>query len=291
MTTANPAQQHSPQQQKLSLPPSPKDMFKITLSLTGVCLASAAILGAIYLWTEPVKTKNLMEREKQTIVRLLELPASGVVSEVLRLSTPQLEPVYLTEKLLIHFSEEGQVKSRLEVPAEIAKGEAEQKEKWALQTLNAKPLGRFYVGKDNSQVVGYVVEGETMGYKNKIRFFVALTSNFTVRGVEILEQEEDPGLGGEISQKYFKNQFAGRSAENTAQLTVTKDPYPDEWKKAVVELGALPYSQWMPKNESQIPKQIYSITGSTISSEAMTVGVQKTLANFQKRMTLIGGDL
>ena len=40
---------------------------------------------------------------------------------------------------------------------------------------------------------------------------LALDPQFSLLGLEILEHEEDPGLGAEIEQDYFRNQFKGKS--------------------------------------------------------------------------------
>ena len=99
--------------------------------------------------------------------------------------------------------------------------------------------------------------------------------------------------GAEIVQRYFKNQFAGRSFEDIEKISVTKDPLPKEWQVALEQLGDMPFGPWLEKYKETLPKNpnIYAITGSTISSTAVTVGVKGALANFRKRMNIVGNYL
>jgi electron transport complex protein RnfG len=146
---------------------------------------------------------------------------------------------------------------------------------------------------EGAQPVGYVVEGVSLGYKNWVRFFMAIDSTYTIQGVEIIHHEEDPGLGAEIEQRYFKNQFAGRNLADIEKITVTKDPLPKEWQEALEQLGDMPFRPWAEKYREMLPRNpnIYSITGSTISSVAVTTGVKTALGNFRKRMTIVGSYL
>jgi len=110
-----------------------------------------------------------------------------------------------------------------------------------------------------AKTLGYVAEASQFGFKSHIRFFVALSNQFEVRGVEVISHEEDPGLGAEITRPAFKNQFVGKTAQELALLEVTKDP-------------------------SAGPEKIHAVTGATISSRALTEGVQKGVAHLKQRL-------
>ena len=62
---------------------------------------------------------------------------------------------------------------------------------------------------------------------------LAVDPAFTLIGVEILEHEEDPGLGAEITQDYFKNQFKGKPFEALKSINVVKEPIPADYLKAL----------------------------------------------------------
>lgn len=277
--------------QALTQPPQFFEMLKMVFGLTVVCLVAAALLGGIYYWTAPIKEKNQHHQEQQMLRSLLDLPAESKVSEVRRYITADLNTLHLTEKALVISNIQGQVVNKINVPTP----QPEDKDAWVhSQVAGAQMAGRFFlVYAPSGEVGGYIIDAVTNGYKAKIRFFIALGADLKIHGVEILEQEEDPGLGGEIAQKYFKNQFAGRTAEVLAQLEVKKEPLPLEWKKSLETFGSVPFVQWEKDNLKNLEthQKIYAITGATISSDAINLATQKAVASFKKRLTLLGGDL
>ena len=283
-------------------PPSGREMVVIAAGLTVVCLVAAMILGGLYFVTQPAKEHNLHMREETMIRGLLGLSPQARIQEVrryLKSEGKELQVIYLTGKKLAQLELEGKEVAALDVPNDVAAANAEQKDEWVKKQVKAadpehvKYAGRFFVGIEGTQPVGYVVEGVTLGFKTWVRFFMAIDSAYTIQGVEIIEHEEDPGLGAEIVQRYFKNQFAGRSLADIEKIAVTKDPLPKDWQDALEKLGDMPFRPWLQQYRDMLPKNpnIYAITGSTISSTAVTVGVKTALGNFRKRMNIVGSYL
>lgn len=280
-------------------PPSGREMVIIAAGLTVVCLVAAMILGGLYFVTQPAKEHNLHLREETMIRGLLGLSPQARIQEVrryLKSEGKELQVIYLTGKKLAQLELDGKEVAALAVPDEVAAASsAEVKDEWVKKQVKVtnpehlKYAGRFFVGMEGSQPVGYVVEGVTAGYKTWVRFFMAIDSTYTIQGVEIIEHEEDPGLGAEIVQRYFKNQFAGRNLADIEKISVTKDPLPKEWQAALEQLGDMPFRPWVEKYREMLPRNpnIYAITGSTISSTAVTVGVKAALGNFRKRMSIV----
>jgi len=280
-------------------PPDLREMVSIALGLTLVCLAAAIILGGVYFLTEPAKVRNVRAREQATIQELLGLEAGARIEEVRRYLSwkgKHLEVLYLTPKRLVQVDETGEELETYSVPVEVATAQSpDTKDEWVMEAVNAADsddfgyVGRFFVGLEDGRTAGYVVEGVTPGYKTWIRFFLAIDADFGVQGLEIVEHEEDPGLGAEITQPYFKNQFVGRGFAQTQDLEVTKDPLPNKWEKALESLGDQDFEAWVQAQRPLIDShpKIYAITGSTISSEAVTNGVKRALSNFRTRMNVV----
>ena len=112
-------------------------------------------------------------------------------------------------------------------------------------------------GADGS-VLGYVlVITNHEGYGGDIQFTLGITNEGTTNGISILAISETPGLGME-AEGVLKPQFAGKTA---AQFTVTKT-------------GAVS------------DDQIDAISGATITSNAVTNGVNAGLYYFQN---VLGG--
>ena len=284
-------------------PPSTREMVNIALGLTVVCLVAAMILGGLYFVTQPAKEHNLHLREEIMIRGLLGLSPQARIQEVrryLKSEGKDLQVIYLTGKKLAQLELDGKEVAALPVPENVMTASSgEIKDEWVKKQIktsnpdNIKYAGRFFVGLEGEKPAGYVVEGVTLGFKTWVRFFMAIDSAYAVQGVEIIEHEEDPGLGAEIVQRYFKNQFAGRSFQDIEKISVTKDPLPKEWQIALEQLGDMPFQPWLDKYKEMLPKNpnIYAITGSTISSAAVTSGVKSALANFRKRMNIVGNYL
>lgn len=91
--------------------------------------------------------------------------------------------------------------------------------------------------------VGAVVKTYPEGYGGGIELLVGIEASGEVSGIQILSHQETPGLGANMLQDDFKGQFTGQSAP----LEVSKTS----------------------KGEGEI----MAITGATITSQAVTEGV------------------
>ena len=113
------------------------------------------------------------------------------------------------------------------------------------------------LGNDGA-LLGYVlVVTNHEGYGGDIQFSIGIANDGTTNGISILSITETPGLGME-AEKILKPQYAGK---NVAQFTVTKT-------------GAVS------------DEQIDAISGATITSNAVTNGVNAGLYYFQN---VLGG--
>jgi len=97
--------------------------------------------------------------------------------------------------------------------------------------------------KDNN-FVGMVYMIEAQGYSSIIKALVGISDN-KITGVDIVEQLETPGLGANIVESEFKDQFIGKTAD---QVLLKKD-------------GG----------------EIDGVTGATISSIAITDAIKKVI--------------
>lgn len=73
--------------------------------------------------------------------------------------------------------------------------------------------GRYVVLKGgNTQ--GLLLESSTKGYAGSIRVLIGMNNEGRVEGVKILDQDETQGMGNGISQRWFVNQFKGKSLKD-----------------------------------------------------------------------------
>lgn len=88
---------------------------------------------------------------------------------------------------------------------EIFKTNVFEEEKDGLTIYSYRPAGQA-----EAEAVAFPFSGP--GLWGPIKGFLALESDLkTIRGISFYEQEETPGLGGEIASDWFKSQFVGKS--------------------------------------------------------------------------------
>lgn len=119
------------------------------------------------------------------------------------------------------------------------------------------------VAKDASgNAIGYVFTVTTSaGYGGDITFSVGMKNDGTVNGYSILSISETAGLGMKAKEDAFKNQFNDKKVD---RFVVTKTGATTE-------------------------NQIDAISGATITSDAVTGGVNACIAYMKTLMTTEGG--
>lgn len=298
MSGTKQAQGCAPTGPKAPLPPPTRtEVIRIALSMTGACAIGALILGAIYVGTARYQEAARTVGERTAVTEMLGLDSTATVTEVRQfLDRERREVLYdvggEAAGTRIVFTLDGQLVSQGPRSADHAAdpGAAEGKADKKLQ-----PLGRLFVARKGGAPTGFVVEDEARGYKNTIRFFVALDGQFNVAGVRVVEHEEDPGLGAEVATRWFQGQYVGRTADAISTIDVTKDPMPEDWRAALAARARLSPAAWRAKNAALLEREsshpIYAVTGATISSRALTDGVRAAVDHFRRRWTLLAPHL
>jgi electron transport complex protein RnfG len=272
-------------------PMDPREIARIAVNLAVVCAVSAVVLGGVFMGTDAYQKAAGLAREKRAVADMLALGSDARVLEVKQFLAPAKREVvyrarpYGDEKAPVReivYSLDGALRSSNPAAA-------------AADPAGLQPLGRLFVAQRAGAPAGFVIEGETRGYKNRIRFFVALDTAFAVQGVRVVEHEEDPGLGAEVATTWFSGQFVGRTADKVVNIDVAKTPMPEDWRAALNGLATEPASAWRTKHADLVgreaDKPIYAVTGATISSRALTRGVRTTVDHFRRRWALLAPQL
>ena len=142
------------------------------------------------------------------------------------------------------------------VTAPIAAEKAEQMKQESMRELVAEaedfqPVnGRegWFEARKGGSPIAYIVPSESKGYGGTIKMLVAVTREGKVIDFSILEHNETPGLGDNAQKPAFRSQFKEKDASH---LQVVKDPSNKE--------------------------DIQGMTGATISSRAVTLGVKQAV--------------
>lgn len=279
-----------------------REFLKIALNLLAICLVAAGLLGVVFIHTEAARHRNEEARLSASMRRYLP-PDAGEVrfSPIHRylVERPGAEPgvgyVLPTSAghALLVLDPAGAVTDRamLSGPTDT---EAEREEALAraLPQVRAHYADTYILalGPDGRRLASFI-SGRTTGFKTWIRLLVALGPDNGILGLEVLEHEEDPGLGAEIEQEYFRNQFTGRTLAELAGLGVVKLPLPDDYRRC------LERSRWAERGldaarageicATFAGEGIHAITGATISSRRVTDGVKRLAGAFVRRMDMM----
>lgn len=287
-----------------------REILRITLALTVSCLIAALVMGSVFTVTDKAKKRNEHLEVQETMKDLLayseKVPKASKLGfhtfyryileedgkQYMGYMLPVEQQGEITYKLLVMDLKGAYVKTYdVDLSPELAR---EQPDRTAALT-EALGSAENFTYADSATVAtrgdkreAYLVPGEFPGFKTFIEVMLALNPSFDVIGLEIMEHEEDPGLGGEIEQKYFKNQFKGLDYQQVMDLDVVKKPMPEKYK-TFLEAGEKK-QKIMSKEEIEKIREkykdsdIYALTGATISSRAVTDGVKGIVSKFAYRV-------
>ena len=113
-------------------------------------------------------------------------------------------------------------------------------------------VSEVYEGKNGSDIVGYTIKTLPKGYGGEIELIVGISSDGKITGINIGDMSETPGLGVKANEQNFKDQFSGRKS---SKITVVK-------------------------GEISSDNEISAISGATITSDAVTNGVNVAIELF-----------
>jgi len=151
-----------------------------TLCYTGVLgTVCALLLTAVAKITEPYKEANAQAERNHNILNVLQVPYPS------KASSQQLVKIF-----------EDNVR---------------------LEQLGKLKIYRYIPPKDSDSSETLAVGFEGPGLWGPVKGFLALGKDMkTIVGITFYEQEETPGLGGEIVSSWFREQFVGKSIVDEA---------------------------------------------------------------------------
>lgn len=117
-------------------------------------------------------------------------------------------------------------------------------------------IAEVYEGTDGSETVGYTIKTLPKGYGGQIELIVGVSKDGKVTGINIGNMSETPGLGSKAAEPAFKDQFNNKPA---SELTLVKGNASGE-------------------------DQIQAISGATITSTAVTKGVNAAIEVFNSSL-------
>jgi Na+-translocating ferredoxin:NAD+ oxidoreductase subunit G len=289
-----------------------KNILTIIFRLTLSCLVAGLIMGTTFVLTDKAKKANEHAREQKVVYSLLgysgdqEIPESLSLHELFRYVVTDGEGQSIG--YLVPVGDHGRdggfsfVRIGLDgayinhVPVQISEENVREqgaRDAAVQDALGADKTIRFIdqtiVVTDNGQRIAYLLSGKFPGFKTNIAIILALDPEYSIIGLEIMEHEEDPGLGAEIEQDYFKNQFKYKPFEEIKNLEVIKEPLPDQYFAALE--GKMDEADAVDIMQQYRDQDIYALTGATISAVAVSSGVKSMTRKFAYRLDLLDSVL
>lgn len=285
-------------------------ILRITIGLIISCLAAGTIMGSTYVFTAKAKKHNEHQKEQDTMLGLLGYGKANPAPPSLKLhsiyryvldekGSKSLGYVFPVKKgndlaySLLVLTLDGNFLASYDLPLDPAQaGEASERERALAAALKGSAsfvyADETIVARMDGKRLAYVLPGHFQGFKTWIRVMLAIDPNFNVLGLEILEHEEDPGLGGDIVQDFFKNQFRNKPFRKLKELDVVKQPLPEDYRKVLeVKKGSMTPEEVERIRTKYQDSDIYSLTGATISSKAVTDGVKGMVKRFAYRVEVL----
>lgn len=284
-----------------------KDIYTIIFRLTLSCILAALVMGGTYIVTNKAKTHNEHAREQQVRLALLgysstnpapesvELHAmyryviSGGTGQSIGYLLPMSEKSEMPFSLVIIDLDGNFVEA---VPLQITPekvSEHSERDKLVTASLGTGRTARFadqvIIVTDDGARAAYLLGGKFQGFKTFINVMLSIDPTYSIMGLEVLEHEEDPGLGAEIEQDYFRNQFKDKPFDVLKTLAVVKKPLPKDYQNALE--GKIDESMVQQMIEQYRDQDIYALTGATISSDAVLGGVKGIVRKFVYRLTIL----
>lgn len=112
-------------------------------------------------------------------------------------------------------------------------------------------------GKKGNAAVGYTLKMATKGYGGQIQLMVGISTEGKLTGIKILSQSETPGLGANATQPSFFEQYKEKPIAKNLEVV----------KSSVSE-----------------DNQIQALTGATITSKAVTTGVNEAIKFYKENL-------
>ncbi len=289
-----------------------KMILTIIFRLTVSCLIAGTIMGMTFIFTNKAKKANALAREEKVVYSLLgfsqenPIPESMGVHEVFRYVVTEGDQQSIGYLVPLGAHGEGGGFSFVRISldgsfidrADVMLSEEEVLERGVRDAAVQTAVGevrqvRFtdqtIVVTDHGQRTAYLLHGKFPGFKTNIAIMLALDPSYSVIGLEVMEHEEDPGLGAEIEQDYFKKQFTLKPFEKIKSIEVVKEPMPTEYTDALE--GRVEEEAAIEIMKQYKDQDIYALTGATISSDAVSSGVKGMTKKFAYRLDILDNVL
>ncbi len=229
-----------------------KNSYTIIFAMVMVLVVGSLLAGV----AQGLKSKiTLNERyeKMQNILYAMDVNENEGDGDIVFIPTEKVEEVfntYIKQQLVIQGQEVTENDEAYLIDL--------KKEETLAKNSNYKRRLPLFVGEKDGETI-YVIPMRGKGLWDAIWGFVALDKSFTVQGVFFDHKGETPGLGAEIKQRYFMDDFKGEAIlDNEAFEGITVAKGNND-----------------PINEDKMDNKVDAIAGATITGDGVTKMIKK----------------
>ncbi len=195
-----------------------EELKKIVLRVVSVILITflpCAALLIVYFYTAPKIVEYYDIKEKRAVLDIFKIPYRTTEKKLMGFTLKGYDKKDIREVFLKNITVEMPPKPSWEIKPEGKQATGEK-------PVTGKKLYK-YVKDGTLQGVGFVETKLGYGYNKSsvMSFFICVEPDMeTLKGIEVLDHSETPGLGGRLTEDQFKRQFAGKKLK--PKITMAK---------------------------------------------------------------------
>jgi Na+-transporting NADH:ubiquinone oxidoreductase subunit C len=229
-----------------------KNSYTILFAI-GMVLVVGVILAGLFSFTKPMITQNEEIEKQQNILYAMGVNANEGTSAnfVSTEDAPELFGQYVKTQL--------EVQGGKSIENDQAYLIDVKKEQTKAKNGETRRLPLFIGEKDGKTF--YIAPIRGKGLWDAIWGYVALDKNMVVQGAYFDHKGETPGLGANIKQRYFMDDFIGEHLMSNGTF-----------KGITVAKGNAD-----PKNEDKMDNEVDAIAGATITGDGVSAMIKKDL--------------
>ncbi|MBL87393.1 MAG: Na(+)-translocating NADH-quinone reductase subunit C [Winogradskyella sp.] len=245
-----------------------KNSYTVIFAI-GMVVIVGVILAGLFSWTKPMITQNEEIEKQQNILYAMGINENDESSAVF-VSTEVASKEFasnIKEQMVITVDADGKMlksQTRDEYMAENNNKEPYlidiKKQKSNAKSGEPRQLPLFIGEKDGKKI--YVAPIYGKGLWDAIWGYVAMDKDMVVQGAYFDHKGETPGLGANIKQRFFMDDFYGEHLLSDAGV----------FKGITVAKGNAD-----PKNENKTDNEVDAIAGATITGDGVTAMIKSDL--------------
>ena len=219
------------------------DMARSIVFAICMCIVLAILLTTAATALQPLQEKNMENNRKKNVLLAVDL-----VSRDEKYTHEEITEIY--DKNIVRF------------------GASDTGEIMDAQRIETEGVLPMYLHLENGDIRSYIVPIETPGVWGTIYGYLAIEDDgSTIKGFTITRHSETPGLGGEIEQQWFQENFEGKKIVDKHGNFVSVRVARGDVKRQV--------------DEEDRPHYVDGISGATLTGQYLTEGLKRILRQYE----------